>query len=653
MIVFNKFKSRGRECSAFKQIALFWRDPFALLIAALAILGTAHILVRTATYGTAVQGDSTFFLSTAHNFLAGEGWQDFRGRPLVTWPPLFPLLLAAGGWVGIDPLAAGRFINATAFGLLLLVAGGYLCSNLRARWLGVVATATIAAALPLNYWAPILLTDFLFTVLTLLALMQLASFLTRRRAAALGWAAVCTALAALTRYPGVALIGTGVLLLLVRRAPPLATRLKDASVFAAVASMPLAGVLMHNWRVSGTLTGRIGESGQSLSEGLHQIVATFHKWWVVPPNVPEGVAYLLWLAVAAVGLAGATVCLCALRMHRDGLQAEPSYVRLGPVVPFGVFALIYLAFIVAVAPFTVEFGIHSRFLLPVYVPLLLTAVVLLDRFLSIEVAGWMVAVRSGLAVLVGLATLVHSGYSARENLRLTAQAWNVGYSYERKTFNIAAWQQSETLNYLRENPIAGRVYSDEAELLWFADRTAALGKYQRLSIRWFEMLRMRRWIETEVGAHIVWFHWVYPVLSSVEIVAELADGTVFRRSAAEPYNVDQFIHQADEQVSRAGWHVYRTGRRLIYRKQPCAPADVQAKFVLHVVPVDPADLPAHRKQYGSENLDFYFNQFCYRVDDECTVIVRLPAYPIRRIHIGQWISAEDRTLWEAEFAPGR
>ncbi len=99
--------------------------------------------------------------------------------------------------------------------------------------------------------------------------------------------------------------------------------------------------------------------------------------------------------------------------------------------------------------------------------------------------------------------------------------------------------------------------------------------------------------------------------------------------------------------------MYRNGRKLIYLKEPCAPADVQAKFILHVVPVDPADLPVHCQQYDSENLDFYFEWVGFRRGDQCIAIAQLPDYAIGRIHIGQWIAKEDRTLWEAEFPAGR
>ena len=658
-----------------KHSAFAWRDRTTLLIVVLAGLGTAHILVRTATYGTAVGPDSVIFLSTALNFLTGEGWRDFMGRPMVSWPPLFPLLLAAFGWVGIEPLEAGRWINATAFGLTILAAGCWLRSNLRSRWLALVATASIAAALPLSHSASQLMTEPLFVLLTVLALMQLAAFLNGKTAAPLWWAAVFTALAALTRYPGVVLIGVGIFVLLMRCARPLAARLKDSIVFGAVSSMPLAGVLTYNWAVSGTLTGPRSESRHSLSDLLIQVADGFREW-VIPPNAPDGLGYLLWMAAGLVLAAGAVVVWSG----RSGGRGGKSPSRVGPALPFGVFAVIYLVFTVAVLSFTLPYGMRSRYLLPVYVPLLLVAMFLLDRFLSIKAAGWMGAIRYGWCSLVLLGTLAHVGFSARENLRRTAQAYVVGYrvaeyEYGNRTYNITHWQHSETLNYIQDNPIEGRVYSNSVLLAWFYDRTAALRKSRK-----YRMIPHKTgWAEIEVGAHIVWFDKSYDreklgfdhldlrLLPGIEIVAELADGVVLRHTAAEPFDedrhrarkqryVEQLIQQASEQVSRAGWNVYRTGRKLIYRKKPCAPADVQAKFVLHVVPADPADLPADRQQYGSENLDFYFNWnslWSFRLGDQCIAIAHLPDYTIDRIHIGQWIAKEDRTLWDAELTPGR
>ena len=650
--------------SASEGIARLGRDRCALLIVVLAGLGTAHILVRTATYGAAVTVDSVVFLSTALNFLAGEGWRYFTGSPMVGWPPLFPLLLTASGWVGIDPVAASRWINATAFGLTILAAGGWLRSNLRSRWLVLAATAAIAASLPLSRWASHIKAEPLFVLFPLLASIQLAAFLHRGGRTPLLLAAVFTALAALTRWPGVALIGTGVLVLL-----PLA-RWKHTLVFGAVSSLPLLAILAHNWAITGHLTQATGHrtepSRQSLFAGLHQTVEVVREW-IVPLKTPDGLAYLLGMTVAAIVLISAAA---VLRGRQPDPEAAPPSFGLGPALPFGAFTVGYIAFMAVVVPFTVTQTIDSRYLLPIYVPLLLTAAFLLDRFLSIEATGRMATVRYVVASLVALGTLAHVGFSAGKNLILTAQAWRAGY--EHGTYNAASWQQSETLQYLRDHHIEGRIYTNSRELAWFWDRTAApekLGKYQNTP-------RAMRWTKIEAGARIIWFDAIYNrsflghddtdlrVLPGVEVVAELADGVVFRRTATEPFDVErhrarkrryaeQLIEQADEQVIRAGWGVYRTGRKLTYRKEPCAPADVQAKFVLHIIPADPADLPAHRERYGYDNLGFYFGERGERVGDQCMMIVRLPAYAIGRIRVGQWIAAGNRTLWEAEFPPSR
>ena len=650
------------KCSAFEWIARFGRDRFTLLIAVIAGLGTAHILVRTATYGAAATRDSSIVLSTAMNVLAGEGWRDFSGFSIIGWPPLFPLLLMAGGWVGIEPVAMGRFVNAIAFGLTILVAGCWLHSNLRSRGLALAATATIAASLPLSELASRFLTEPLFCLFALLALIQLASFLERRTDAPLYWAAACTALAGLTRWPGVVLVGTGVLLLW-----PLAQR-KQILVFGAVSSLPMLAVMVRNWVVAGDLTRATGEreviSRQSLSDGLRQVVEVFREW-VVPPNAPDGVAYLLGLVVGLVGLAGAAV---VLRGRRPDSEAAAVHFRLGPEIPFGVFALIYFVFIVAVAPFTVAQPIDTRYLLPIYVPLLLLAALLLDRFLSIQAAGRRAAVRCGLASLVVLGALVHGGFSAHRHFRITAKAWKAGF--KSWTFNGSYWEPSETLKYIRTHLNEGRVYSNNPYLTWFWDKTAAPGKHQYLPLVRIHKL-MPRIMQWPDGTHIVWLlnerFYYYDILDvrclpGVETVAELSDGVVFRVTmAAEPFDVerhrarkqrylDQLLEQVGERVVRSDWDVYRNGRKLTYLKKPCVPADTQGKFVLRIIPVDPANLSSSRRRYGYDNLGFYFDRRGVRIGEQCMVIAHLPDYPIRRIRVGQWISKENRTLWSAEFS---
>ena len=86
------------------------------------------------------------------------------------------------------------------------------------------------------------------------------------------------------------------------------------------------------------------------------------------------------------------------------------------------------------------------------------------------------------------------------------------------------------------------------------------------------------------------------------------------------------------------WDIYLDRGRLIYVNEQCAPEDLEPRFYLHLYPVDPDDLPAHRRQHGFDNLDFSFADFGATVQGECRVERKLPEYPVSRIATGQYTS---------------
>ena len=105
-----------------------------------------------------------------------------------------------------------------------------------------------------------------------------------------------------------------------------------------------------------------------------------------------------------------------------------------------------------------------------------------------------------------------------------------------------------------------------------------------------------------------------------------------------------------EPVARNHFNLYLQDNRLLFVREPCAPSDADARFFLHVHPVDGGDLPRERRQHGFDNLDFGFDERGLRFDGKCAAIADLPAYPIERIRAGQ-IGGEGE-MWEASIAPG-
>ena len=113
-----------------------------------------------------------------------------------------------------------------------------------------------------------------------------------------------------------------------------------------------------------------------------------------------------------------------------------------------------------------------------------------------------------------------------------------------------------------------------------------------------------------------------------------------------------FFQYFNAMVKTAAFDVYLTENELTYVKEPCAPADTELPFFLHLIPADANDLPAARKQYGFDNLDFHFDRDNgRRFGGKCLVSRPLPDYQITSIRTGQFIPGED-PLWQVEFPVG-
>ena len=522
------------------------------------------------------------------------------------------------------------------------------------------------ASVPVAHSASALISEPLFILFCLLALMPLESFLDRRGGTpALVLSAVFAALAALTRYMGAAFIISGVLILLSRRNVPVRQRLKHALAFGAISSLPLAGVMVRNQLVSGALfgvrteaAGQGAPSGQSLFDSLGQVVEVFQQWADPLFLIHWQLQHSPWLIA------------CLLLLLAALLLVTPRLSRASSV--FWIFALIYLAIIAVVAPLTVGAKIDSRYLVPIYVPLLFVAAFWLDALLRGKPSGRMSAVRQALVALALVGGSWHIGVSVLQNLRLTAEALESGYIG--KSLNTAYWEDSELVAYVRANPSPGRYYSNDPNVLrWNAGVPGTL-------VTWVPVPRQspgnmcRRWLERAVldsrqygepEEHVVWVSGREPGQITctlfdmeaplpLEPVAELADGTIFRvNDAFDGAGARQSAYEqlvSGEPAVRSAFDVYLHEDTLVYVKEPCVRADTEAKFFLHLIPADVADLPDYRKQYGFDNLDFHFRTRGGTFDGKCLAKVPLPGYGISEIRTGQFVPGEGQ-VWKEEFTP--
>ena len=96
--------------------------------------------------------------------------------------------------------------------------------------------------------------------------------------------------------------------------------------------------------------------------------------------------------------------------------------------------------------------------------------------------------------------------------------------------------------------------------------------------------------------------------------------------------------------------LYPQDGRLSYYRNPCRPADTAARFFLHIIPEEAADLPRERRRYGFANRDFAFDRWGEHFAGKCLAVVPLPNYPIKEIRAGQYVPGQGQ-LWAVEL-PG-
>ena len=701
MLIRDLSASAQRTATALPQAILRWRpDRFSLTLAALALLGTALILARQVNYGVGLYLDSTLYISTARHLLEGESFVQFTNKdPYITYPPLYPLLLATASLFGFDPLNVAGPLNAAIFGLTIFVAGHYLRQRIHSRFLILWACLAILLSIPLTSVAYIAMSEAPFILFVTLSLLHTDYFLHQGKRASLLWAAVFTVLACLTRYIGLALIFTVLLLLLSQRNTARMVKMKHIATYTLISVSPIVLWILRNFLLSGVPSGHflVAESptgsrffisrfstNMSLPNLLDRILNILSRWVLL--DLPLGEFHSFAVALTGLALLALAIAVGTLRAS----QKVGTWTNWRPFCIFGSFALVYLISLLGSTATLTGDPPNNRYLSPVYIPLLFTTVLVIDRFLRAEqqrklrgtindlpfirtIVPRRVKQVSLLTVLLSAVLSLWLGWSVPINARAIRQV-NMPTSYVGRTY--LQFADSQALQYMREHSIDGAIVSNlwqgalflpttEYQPLhglphWPALTVAAPDSGRRADYHHIPSTgQWRRYMtrlfigNTDDDVYLVWSYGGFQtpnlgVLPELEPIAELTDGVILKVNKAYG-NADAYrAITAPQPIIRSNFNLHLIDNSLHYVRDTCRPNDIQARFFLHILPHDTNDIPQHRQQYGFDNLNFDFYQHGVRFDGKCLASVPLPNYPIARINTGQWTPGEGK-LWEGEF----
>jgi hypothetical protein len=423
-----------------------------------AVAGAILMLVFTRR-GIGLWEDSFDYITAARSLVdqGRLGRMDGLGafRPLTHFPPGYPALLALLNALGFEILGAARWLNVVLFGALILLSGISLWW-VSGSWVwGLAASALVATSevlIGVHLWA---LTEPLYLVLALAALLLVAAYLSSPgRRVFLVSAALVSAAAFMTRYAGAATViaGAGALVLLPRREPN--RKRVDLLLFLAISCLPVVGFMIRNRIVSGAPTDEVGIAWHVPAPTEWQEAARTVLNWGLPDVVVErlsGSGSLLALS-AALLLAAAVGVWISRGWWREWRKDARSGSALGLLLTLYslVYFLEFLATVLLVRRIAPD---DNRLLAPFFLAGVLVLTAALGR-------GWMQAARIG-RPLVALACIAIVGF----------QGWRWSGLLEvlpddSRGFAGNSWRTSETIAYVRGLPQAP-IYSNEIQAIYF------------------------------------------------------------------------------------------------------------------------------------------------------------------------------------------
>ena len=614
----------------------------AALLAAIGALAAVLVLLRVSEWGPAVWSDSLEYVHSADSLLAGSlaGFvRDSYGRP-----PLFPLAMAGIGLFGPNPLDAAAGINAAAFGLTAFATAAWVRSRTGSGFLAVWTGLACALCLPLARFAAAALTEALFVLFAVLSLYALDRWLDGRRTSLLLAAAACAALACATRYLGLALVmGMLPVALLAdgRGIRPTRRGIAAATLIAAGALTPICAWMLSLLTYGSSAGGFIVPTGWDTSSALYLLageVSRGWRWaraasrssasarrpthWAPPPCSPSRAARRPRCPAANGG----------------GSRSPPRSWR--PTRPAVLFTNWYL-----------DFDLVTRYLVPLYPPLLAAAAIMLGAllrrasehgpFVRLPLPGRAAAMSSAPALALAAILVLWLPQQLDASLGDIREWRSEGWE-----FTARRWAESDTARYLRAHPPEGPVWSNhnptlilfggvrEPRILPTSARLAAARAYG-------------------ADGWIVWFHAGFErgeygiadltAQPGIEAVAILKDGVVFRAAdpAAPRASLAARLTGSARLLasSRFDVHLDEARNRLVYVRADCAAGDTGASFFLRAYPVDAGARPS-----GSGNLGFAFGEHGFREDGRCIAVRNLPGHPVAGVATGQW-TPERGELW--------
>lgn len=415
------------------------------LLILISFCGSILVLVSTSLNGASVTPDSVHYISTARNLAIGNGLIAYDGRPFLLWPPLYPAILSIPAILfSIDPLISAGVINAIFFGLVVFFSGLLLFRHLKSSALiQILGSVIILLSLILLDTATHAWSEIIFIFFVQVFLYYLEVYRTKKDMMSLLVLSTSASFACLTRYIGISLIITGVVIIVFLYKSKLKSGLLPLMIFVSIASLPIGAFLLRNYQVGGSLFGSRNPSTVTVFQNLDYVFSSVRDYGYFPVKIIAGnTAFLLIIIISFIA------CIFKERFKETS-----------PVI---LYIFFYISFLVYSSSSYAFEQINSRYVSPLYIPVTLLFLV------SIEVLLEPIKKILSPRIINSLFALGLFVWLISYPLKGTKHYTRLWKSYGTGGFNSPEWNKSDLIQYVKNIQLQhGQViYSAEGPIIY-------------------------------------------------------------------------------------------------------------------------------------------------------------------------------------------
>ena len=450
------------------------KNTYWLFLACLALVLMVLGGIATSRYGAGVSSDSVKYMAVAQNLLEGNGLYDHRGWPLMAWPPLYSITLAALVWLtGMDVFILAWYLSILLLGVNFILSGVILLRVFVDKplyaYLGSLFIFLSISSLRNHATVG---SDVPYLTMTLVFLIVLDDYIRKRSYGAFAWMVLLSALVPLLRYVGMAFAVTALLVILIEHRKSVRVLWRDGPALGLLSVLPIFWwLVIHNIMTYGSLWGGYDSPGLvDVNQNIHLALTKMLHWFV--PYL-DFLMPLLTQPFIVLTLVALILILINLRSPENWGNWARSFLH-PTIYPTMIYALVYF-FAVALTIVTSDHRyLHSdRYYFILLVPTMILLFVTFDALVRPHLKFSARQITSALLV-VFIVWAVYPIYGLREYL---TEALERGEPSDYNIFNTSAYHEMSVvteMQKLRRTHPDAFIYSNYVDAVWFYTRRPAL-----------------------------------------------------------------------------------------------------------------------------------------------------------------------------------